>query len=206
VLRRYRDGRNARAVAMEAKVMVQARAFGAPVPEVFDVAGSDIVMERVAGPTMLDALARRPWTVRRQARLLARLHTRVHQVPFIPDLPAPCGHEDRDRHVLLHMDLHPQNVILTATGPVIIDWEGAARGPASYNAAMTWVIVGYSEVGGGRMRVATARALQGAFTRSFAHAAGPIDQAWRALAISHRLTDPNLLPAERARLERLPRT
>jgi aminoglycoside phosphotransferase (APT) family kinase protein len=204
VLRRYRDGREARWVALEARVMTHARAFGVPVPEVFEVSGSDIVMEYAAGPTMLDALARRPWTFRRQARSLARLHSLVHQVPVIPELPAPCGDEDGDRQVLLHMDLHPQNVILTGTGPVIIDWEGAARGPATYNAAMTWVIVGYSQVGGRRLRVALARALQGAFTRSFAHAAGPIDRAWRATAIRHRLNDRNLLPAERSRLERLP--
>jgi hypothetical protein len=43
-----------------------------------------------------------------------------------------------------------------------------------------------------------------AFTRSFAHAAGPIDRAWRATAIRHRLNDRNLLPTERSRLERLP--
>jgi aminoglycoside phosphotransferase (APT) family kinase protein len=203
VLRRYRDGRETRWVALEAQVMAHARAFGVPVPEVFEVAGSDIVMERIAGPTMLDALARRPWTVQGQARLLARLHTQVHQVPVIPELPAPCGDEEGNRQVLLHMDLHPQNVILTATGPVIIDWEGAARGPASYNAAMTWVIVGYSQVDGRGLRVALTRALQGAFTRSFARAAGPIDQAWRVTAVRHRLTDPNLLAAERARLESL---
>lgn len=81
VLRRYRDGRDPRRVAAEAQVMAHARAHGVPVPAVFDVSAADIVMERVAGPTMLDLLGRRPWTVRAQARLLARLHGLVHQVP-----------------------------------------------------------------------------------------------------------------------------
>jgi aminoglycoside phosphotransferase (APT) family kinase protein len=186
--------------------MAHARSFGVPVPEVFEVSGSDIVMERVVGPMMLDVLVRRPWTVRGQARLLARLHAQVHQVPAIPELPAPGGDEDEDedRQVLLHMDLHPQNVILSATGPVIIDWEGAARGPAGYNTAMTWVIMHSSQVDGQRARVALTRALQGAFTRSFERAAGPIDQGWRAVAVRHRLADPNVRPAERARLEMLP--
>jgi len=185
--------------------MTHARAFGVPVPEVFGVSGSDIMMERVAGPTMLEVLARRPWTVRDQARLLARLHAQVHQVPVIPELPAPCDDDaGRDREVLLHMDLHPQNVILTATGPVIIDWEAAARGPAGYNVAMTWVIMHSSQVEGRHLRVSLTRALQVAFTRSFARAAGPIDQAWLAIAVRHRLTDPNVRPAERTRLERLP--
>jgi hypothetical protein len=117
VLRRYRDGRDAHAVDREAKVMAHARARGVPVPEVFEVTGSDIVMERAVGPTMLDAMARRPWTARGQARLLARLHALVHQVPAPPGLPAPCGDEDLDSQVLVHRDLHPINVILTSTGP-----------------------------------------------------------------------------------------
>jgi hypothetical protein len=48
------------------------------------------------------------------------------------------------------------------------------------------------------------RRLQSLFTRTFVRAAGPIDQAWRATAVRHRLADPNTLPTERARLERVP--
>ena len=175
-----------------------------PVPEVFEVTGTDIVMERAAGPTMLDALARRPWTVRSHARSLARLHALVHQVPALPGLPAPCGDEDRESQVLLHRDLHPENVILTSAGPMIIDWEGAARGPAIFDVAMTWVIVASSEVPDNGLAAGVVRAVQAQFTRSFVRAAGPIDQAWRAKAVGDRLIDPNVLPAERTRLERLP--
>jgi aminoglycoside phosphotransferase (APT) family kinase protein len=204
VLRRYRDGRDDHAIDREAQVMAHARACGVPVPEVFEVAGSDIVMERVAGPTMLDALARRPWTARGQARLLARLHALVHQVSALPGLPAPCGDEDLDSQVLLHRGLHPINVILSSTGPVIIDWEGAARGPAIFDVAMTWAIVGFSEVPDTGLKTVVVRGVQSLFTRSFISAAGPIDQAWRATAVRNRLYDPNVLPTERARLERLP--
>jgi aminoglycoside phosphotransferase (APT) family kinase protein len=202
VLRRYRDGRDADAVEREAKVMMHARAYGVPVPEVFEVTGSDIVMERATGPTMLDVLGRRPWTVRKQARLLARLHGLVHQTPGLPELRAPLGDEDLDSQVLLHRDLHPMNVILTSAGPVIIDWEGAARGPALLDVAMTWVVVGFSEVPESGLGAAAVRGVQTLFTNSFARAAGPLDQTWRAVAVRHRLADPNLLPSERARLER----
>ncbi len=184
--------------------MAHARAHGVPVPEVFEVTGSDIVMERATGPTMLDVLGRRPWTLRRQARLLARLHATVHQVPALPGLRAPCGDEDRGSQVLLHRDLHPMNVILTSAGPVIIDWEGAARGPAMYDVALTWVIIASSEVPETGLAAAAVRGLQAQLTRSFVRAAGPIDQVWRAQAIRDRLLDRNVLPAERARLERLP--
>jgi aminoglycoside phosphotransferase (APT) family kinase protein len=204
VLRRYRDSQHARAIELQARVMVDARASGVPVPEVFEVTGTDIVMERAAGPTMLEALARRPWTVRSHARSLARLHALVHQVAAPPGLPAPCGDDDRESQVLLHRDLHPGNVILTSAGPMIIDWEGAARGPAIYDVAMTWVIVASSEVPENGLAAGVVRALQGQFTRSFVRAAGPIDQVWRARAIGNRLLDPNVLPAERTRLERLP--
>ena len=72
------------------------------------------------------------------------------------------------------------NVILTSTGPVIIDWEGAARGPAMLDVAMTWVIVGFSEVPETGLAAAAVRGVQSQFTRSFVRAAGPIDQTWRA--------------------------
>ena len=208
VLRRYRDGREARRVETEAQVMVRARAAGAPVPEVFDVSESDIVMERAVGPTMLAAFGRRPWTFRAHAGLLARLHGLVHQVPASAldglDVPAPFeAAEPGEGDVLLHRDLHPQNVILTSGGPVIIDWEGAARGPAIADVAMTWVIVRFSDVPGPRLQAFAARGVQAAFTRSFVRAAGPIDDSWRLTVIQRRLADPNLLPAEVARLEKL---
>ena len=88
-------------------------------------------------------------------------------------------------------DLHPQNVILTADGPRIIDWEGAARGPAVADVAMTG------------LSAAAARAVQALFTRSFLAAAGPVDRGWLAVAVRQRLADPHLLPPERVRLERL---
>src|ERR1700729_1203549 len=91
VLGGYRGGRGAAAVDREARVMVHARAHGVPAPEVFEVDGSDIVMERATGPTMLDVLGRRPWTLRRQARLLARLHETVHQAPPLPGLRVAGG-------------------------------------------------------------------------------------------------------------------
>jgi Ser/Thr protein kinase RdoA (MazF antagonist) len=204
VLRRYRDGRDPRQVELQAQVMRHARAFGAPVPEVFEVSGPDIVMERADGPTMLEALSRRPWTLRGQARLLARLHHLVHQVPAMPGLRTVGGDEDGDDHVLVHRDLHPLNVILTPTGPLIIDWEGAANAPAVYDVALTWAILGFSDVPNEGLKAMLIRSLQAAFTRTFVRAAGPIDETWRAMAVRHRLADPNTLPTERARLERLP--
>jgi aminoglycoside phosphotransferase (APT) family kinase protein len=123
-------------------------------------------------------------------------------VPAPEWLPAPFG-EGNGEPVLLHRDLHPQNVILTADGPRIIDWEGAARGPAVADVAMTWVIVGFSSVPPTGLSAVAVRTVQALFTRSFLAAAGPVDRDWLAAAIRLRLDDPHLLPPERVRLERL---
>jgi len=205
VLRRYRDHRDTWRVAAEAEVMALARAGGVPAPEVFDVSGADIVMARATGPTMLNAIERRPWTAGAHARLLARLHGLVHQVPAarlagLALRPRSGEVPPADTDVLLHMDLHPQNVILTGNGPVIIDWEGASGGPAIADIAMTWVIIGFSDIPGSRLKATAARGVQSALTRAFVREAGPIDESWRLTAIRRRLADPNVLPSELARL------
>jgi Ser/Thr protein kinase RdoA (MazF antagonist) len=43
--------------------------------------------------------------------------------------------------VLCHSDLHPRNVIMTAQGPRLIDWLGAARAPAAYEMAQCQVLL-----------------------------------------------------------------
>src|SRR6266702_2897560 len=123
VLRRYRT---AHSCAAEADLMRYLREAGYPVPEVFAVAGPDLVMERLSGRDMLADLASRPWRVARHARTLARLHNQLHQVAAPPGLRQPLGPGGQ----VVHLDLHPGNVMLTAGGPVVIDWSGGCAGPA----------------------------------------------------------------------------
>ncbi len=80
VLRRSRP---ARSMAGEARTMSYARDHGYPVPAVEELSddGTDLVMERIDGPSMVEALGRRPWTVRRQGAVLAELHRRLHEIP-----------------------------------------------------------------------------------------------------------------------------
>ena len=42
---------------------------------------------------------------------------------------------------LCHGDLHPGNVIMTADGPRLIDWDGATRAPAALDLACCHVIL-----------------------------------------------------------------
>jgi aminoglycoside phosphotransferase (APT) family kinase protein len=197
VLRRYRDTR--RSVEREAEVMAYARSRGLPVPEVFDADGADLVMARVVGPTMSDALVRRPRTMAAHARVLARLHEQVHAVPAPDRLDAPFG----DGGALLHLDLHPENVLLSPSGPVVIDWTKAARGPAEVDVADAWLVISAAGVPGSRARAALVAAAQGTFARLFRRAAGLELSAVMPAAASRRLADHNLGARERRRIRRL---
>lgn len=204
VLRRYR--RPQLSAEREARVMVHAREAGLPVPEVFDAEGPDLVMERVDGPTMAAALVRRPWTLAAQARVLAGLHGAVHGVPApgwldgVPlDDPSVAG------TALLHLDLHPENVLLSAEGPVVIDWSNAARGAAEVDVADAWLVMSVARPSGGRAQAAVVAAAQGTFARLFLRAAGVEPGPGLAAAATRRLADPNLGAWERHRIGRLAR-
>jgi aminoglycoside phosphotransferase (APT) family kinase protein len=198
VLRRYRDA--GRSTEREAAVMTHARGAGLPVPRVFDADGADLVMERVVGPTMTSALARRPWTMAAQARVLAGLHRAVHDVPAPDWLPA-LG--DGAGTALLHLDLHPDNVLLGPAGPVIIDWTNAARGPAEVDVADAWLVISTGSVPGGRLQAAVVGAAQGTFARLFRRSAGLDLTTGLPAAAARRLGDRNLNDRERRRVRRL---
>ncbi|MEL7209341.1 MAG: phosphotransferase, partial [Actinomycetota bacterium] len=108
VLRRNRSGGS---TAREAAVMGHVRAHGYPVPRVHDADGPDLVMDRVEGPTMLEAFGRKPWRLWGWADLLADLHRQLGAVP-VPDLDLP--RREGPAEVLVPVDQHPDNVLLTA--------------------------------------------------------------------------------------------
>ena len=49
---------------------------------------------------------------------------------------------------VLHLDLHPANVMLTPGGPVVIDWTNAAAGPAGADVALADLIMASSDIDG----------------------------------------------------------
>ncbi|MGH9034099.1 MAG: phosphotransferase, partial [Acidimicrobiia bacterium] len=57
VLRRYREPR---CLPREVAAMQLAHAHGYPVPRVYDLTPTDLVIDRIDGPTMAQDLARRP--------------------------------------------------------------------------------------------------------------------------------------------------
>jgi aminoglycoside phosphotransferase (APT) family kinase protein len=132
VLRRYRRGEDA---AGEAEAMAYAAGLGFPVPEVFSASGPDLVMERLDGPTLAQALIG-GMPLDDGATMLADLLRRLHE------LPARSG-----PGTVVHLDLHPDNVLLTSRGPVVIDWRNARDGPADLDTAFTALILAQVAIG-----------------------------------------------------------
>ena len=159
VLRRYRpeavrDG----LVEREALVMRHLADHGFPVPAVHDASGADLVMQRLDGHTMLTDLERRPWRLGRHAEQWAELHRRLAAVP-VGDLvergvPARFGPPES----ILHLDFHPDNIMLTPDGPVVFDWTNATIGPAAADVAQSWIVGATSTVDGGAVIGALAEA------------------------------------------------
>lgn len=157
----------------EAELMAHAAASGVAVPRVFEVREDALVLERIDGPTMDQALWERPWTFPSQARILAELHGQIAAAS------------------LCHFDLHPANVILSPAGPVVIDWTNATRdGDPAVDAALTYLILATSCGLGGR-----------AIARHFRRHVDVRTGLGRAA--EYRLADRNVRDDERASVRRL---
>jgi aminoglycoside phosphotransferase (APT) family kinase protein len=201
VLRRYRNERAGDA-EREARAMRHLRAHGVPVPEVFDAAGADLVMERLTGPTMLDAIKQRPWRARALGGQLSDLQAQIHRVPLEGlDLPRRCAGE-----AILHLDLHPDNVILTPGGPMIIDWSNVAVGDPLADAMYSWMVMVTSSPDGVPLVLRPAlQRVRRALTDGFVERTPLDDEArrWVTWACEQRLLDPNTRPDEQARVREM---
>jgi Ser/Thr protein kinase RdoA (MazF antagonist) len=135
------------------------------VGEVVEVNGRrGIVFERIYGRPMTQQLTRKPWTLMRGAHLLAELHAAMHtrEVPELAPLrrrleekirsAEPLSASQReaafnaldplpDDNVLCHGDFHPDNVLISSQGAMIIDWPDATRGHPLADVARTSLIL-----------------------------------------------------------------
>jgi aminoglycoside phosphotransferase (APT) family kinase protein len=153
VLRRYRVGVDATA---EAVVMAYVGERGYPVPRVRDPAGAagaagssgpaadgsaprtDLVMRRLHGPSMLAALRQGACSADQAGAMLADLLRRLHAIP------ARVSADPADR--VLHLDLHPDNVMLTPDGPMVIDWCNTEEGAPGLDRAKSALILAQAAV------------------------------------------------------------
>ncbi len=181
VLRRFKAGGRPE---REALVMRHDAAHGFPVPRVDEVRPDALVLEQIRGPTMFEDLRRRPWKLRSHAALLARLHDGLHAI----SAPSELG-DGR----LLHMDFHPENVILSPSGPVVIDRANARAGDPRARRR-----------DGLGDRVVERRPAARLFLRRFLRRFD-LDETRRALpaAAELRIADRNVTDEERTRVRRL---
>jgi aminoglycoside phosphotransferase (APT) family kinase protein len=202
----------------EAEVMRYVREWGYPVPAVHEVSGPDMVMDRVDGPTMLKDLGTRPWMLWQHARTLAKLHRQLHGIPAPDWISTYASHpafaetdasavspprtpgSDATPSIpdaLLHLDLHPDNVILSPSGPVVIDWRNTRRGDGAIDVATTWLIMATSEVPDDSLKWRVIDRVRRLFIAALLrHVDRPAAERQLALAARYRLADRNLLASE----------
>ncbi len=152
-----------------------------PTPKIIDSmkfnGRQGIIYERVYGSSMLNASVSKPWLVFRYARQLADLQNEIHKyrgirlasqrtsltktIKQIKDLPQEIKNQTLslfetlpDGASLCHLDIHPDQVIITDKGPVIIDWLTAKLGHPHSDVARTCVILKFGQLpyGGWVMR------------------------------------------------------
>lgn len=193
VLRRYRDSSDA---TPELAVMSYLSACGYPVPRLgpspATATPSDLVLQRLTGPTMLESLLSGALAEDEAGAILAGLLTDLHTIP------ARVSQDPEDR--ILHLDLHPDNVMLTPDGPVVIDWRTTAEGPPALDRAMSSLILAQVAVDPASPLAAGARSLLKALLQHLADQGG-VFAPHLAQAKRRRATDSNLSPDELALID-----
>jgi len=149
-------------------------AAGLPVPKPFEILEIDdrlgIVLERINGISMLRHTIKRPWRLIQAARELAGLHAKLHAQSAPENLPtqraqiekwiasgtdltaaestaaARALEKIRDGDAVCHGDFHPENVLITSNGPVIIDWTTGTRGDPIGDVARTVSLIRRAEI------------------------------------------------------------
>jgi serine/threonine protein kinase len=170
VVKLFKAGVPQRISRWEARMTRAVFAAGGPAPEVLDEVTVEgrfgIVLGRLDGPTLLQFYRSGAITFGQAGAILASLCLSVHKTPPPPDVALLRDWMDgllrrsggavpehiatgilalierlRPGDGLCHGDLHPDNVIMTADGPRIIDWTTAVRAPAVFDLAYCHIIL-----------------------------------------------------------------
>ncbi|GAA4206191.1 phosphotransferase [Actinocatenispora rupis] len=187
VLRMVRPGRVAAELAAHT-----AAARVVPVPEVLDryeTAGSAaLLLRRLPGVPAGDRTGLDPAAARRRGLACGRVHHLLSAVPAPPELPpAVAAPYAGDR--LLHLDLHPFNVLVDEGAAVtgVLDWANAAAGHPDLDRARTAAIL----AGDPTARALAADPVAAALFAGWAEAAGfaALGPEARRWARDHLLAD-----------------
>ncbi len=165
VVKLFREGFSRRFVQPEARRTRAVFDAGLPVPEVFGEVTLDrrfgVVLGRLDGPTLLQVTRRGDVTFDQAGAIIASLVLSVHRMPppleaihlrrwmesafresgdivpkhIVSGLFALIDRLQQPGDVLCHGDIHPENVIMTADGPRLIDWSFSVGAPAAFDHA-----------------------------------------------------------------------
>jgi aminoglycoside phosphotransferase (APT) family kinase protein len=201
VLRKMFDGRS---IADEARIIQYVGEHGYPVPRIESVSddGTEIVMERLEGPMMMDVMAKQPWTLPKNVRALADLHDQLHAIRA----PDWLRRLEPDGDAVLHLDFHPMNVMMTARGPVVIDWSNAAVGKPLTEIGLSYVLLVGPQMPAPWIVRTLIHPPRVGIGRLFLHRyRGPALAERVAFAAELKQIDDHMAPDELARLQRIAR-
>jgi aminoglycoside phosphotransferase (APT) family kinase protein len=169
VLKLYRSTEWLRSRDIESAAMEAVKQVGGATPAALGFVEVDgrpgLLIERIEGIDMLTAIGRKPWKIIRAGGIIGGVHAALNstaapsslqslkerlsrRIADVGAVRADLGERgmralaplpDGDR--LCHGDFHPGNVILSPTGPVVIDWPGATRGDATADVARTVLMI-----------------------------------------------------------------
>jgi Ser/Thr protein kinase RdoA (MazF antagonist) len=164
ILKLLRPGFPPHLIEQEERITSAVVQAGLPAPKtcgLIEVNGRPgILYERIDGPSLTGVMVQQPLRLREHAELLARLHAALHtrtiaglprqkdilayQVRAAEVLPVEVRNSVLtmlyrlpDGDILCHNDFHTLNVLMGASGPVIIDWESASLGSPCADVART---------------------------------------------------------------------
>jgi aminoglycoside phosphotransferase (APT) family kinase protein len=172
VLKLFYDWCPADWIRREVKIGRRLSTTSLPTPKLLDSVSVDgrqgIIYERVEGRSMLRLLTTKPWLVTRLARQFAELHSAIHThsgdsfVPLRPWLEASITQTESlppqikrevlnllghfpDGAALCHLDFHPDQVMITPRGLMILDWMTACQGDPLADVARTSVLLTFGQ-------------------------------------------------------------
>lgn len=147
-----------------------------PTPKVIDVVSimdrQGIIFERCSGITIGEHIRKHPEEQESMAKVIANLQAQIHRCfggGLTPTDERMQNKLDFASHInctvkielkkalskqpksnsLCHGDFHPENILLTKDGPMIIDWVEATKGPAVADFARTYLLISTSSPSSG---------------------------------------------------------
>lgn len=174
VLKLFRSAYSRESVNYEFEQAKLVQDYFSKTPRVFELIEMQgrfgIIYERIDGSSMLLAIMQTPARIDQYAEDLVKLHLEMHRNQLEIDaglrvkdkLAADIERADDlsdaiksrvierltvlpDGKSLCHFDFHPDNVILTADGPVIIDWVTVCIGDPCADVARTYLLIRYAK-------------------------------------------------------------